>query len=872
MRLSPLIRTCFRSSKAQLLRTFLLIFGIALGVAGVVAIDIAKISVSKSFELSTAALTKRATHQITGADFTVPQSLFVRLRTHLGLHKTAPVIAREVLVPELDGRTLTLMGIDPFSESHFRDIRFRTGTNGISQDSGDPRTVMTRGDGVILSGSLAASGELGVDSALTLTFGGREVTTRIGALLAGGDKNPAFDGVILADIALAQEILGMGNRISRIDLVLDSDAETARVRELLPPGLTLTKTEDRNQTIRSLSRSFETSLTAFSMLVLFMGIFLIYNTVSFSVARRRGLNGTLRALGATRQEIFLSVQAEVLVYALAGSALGVGLGILLGTGAVRAVIATVSDMYYTLTVSRTHITFAILLKGVLVGILAAVGSSLMPAVNAANTRPVTLMQRSASESRLSVYLPGLTTGGVLAIAAALIIFNWPGASVNLVFAGVFLIFTGGSFLTPALVALITRGADAATVKFSGRHRLMPAMAMRNVRRSLSRTSVLIASLMVVVSVYIGIDTMTRSFRLSIVHWVDGHIGGDVHVASLDDLNRSLDKTLLDKILAMPDVRAVSAYNIHRAFSEASGEVHIFSYLRDLSKKEWTWRSPGVKRDGDVDRLLEDGWIIVSEIFARQNGLMPESQDASGGLFVAMDTLRGPETFRVAGIFRDFFMGGGRVVVSRETMKTFWGHDDITAMQIFVHGEADAKKSAVQRVMGKIRGIDRNDNAPDETPGSALLKIRSGLDIKQSILAAFDKTFLITSALQVLTAIVALTGIINSVMALILERARELGILRACGALPSQVRTLVLWECAVSGFLAGLLALPLGAFLSWVLVHVVNFRSFGWTYDMHLSGATMIQAVAFSGTAALLAGIAPAFRAGRVDIVKALRTE
>ena len=840
MRLLPLLHTCFRSSRAHPLRTFLLIFGIALGVSGVIAIDIAKISVSKSFELSTAVLTRKTTHQITGADFTVPQSLFVNLRTVLGLHRTAPVIERVVTVPELAGRSFTFMGIDPFSETHFRDLRFAAGSDGASRGSGDPRSVMTRGDGVILSGSLASEYGLGTDTALTLTFGGRGIPTRIGALLAAGDAGPALDGVILADIALAQEILGLEDRISRIDLILASDAEADRVRELLPPGLTLTATDDRNQTIRSLSRSFETSLTAFSMLVLFMGIFLIYNTVSFSVARRRGLNGTLRALGATRREIFISVQAEVLVYALAGSALGVVLGILLGKGAVQAVVATVSDMYYTLTVSQTHIAPAILLKGAIVGILAAVGSSFMPALNAANTRPVTLMQRSASESSLTGMLPGLTLGGLLAGAAALTIFNWPGASINLVFAGVFLVFTGGSLLAPTMVALLTRGTDAALRVMPGRFRLMSGMAMRNVRRSLSRTSVLIASLMVVVSVYIGIDTMTRSFRLSIVQWVDGHIGGDVHVESLDALNRSLDRALPDKISAFPEVRDISAYNIHRAFSAASGEVHIFSYLRDLSEKEWTWRPQLVKSEGDVDRLLSEGWIIVSEIFARQNGLSPSS---SGEIFVTMDTLQGPQNFRVAGIFRDFFMGGGRVVVSRNTMKIFWGHDDITAMQIFVRDTFEGKEAAIRRVMQKIRSFDTSNAGENDPP---VLRIRSGLDIKRSILAAFDKTFLITSALQVLTAIVALTGIINSVMALILERARELGILRACGALPSQVRTLVLWECAASGFLAGLLALPLGIFLSWVLVYVVNYRSFGWTYDMQLSAATMSRPLPFPG--------------------------
>ena len=221
------------------------------------------------------------------------------------------------------------------------------------------------------------------------------------------------------------------------------------------------------------------------------------------------------------------------------------------------------------------------------------------------------------------------------------------------------------------------------------------------------------------------------------------------------------------------------------------------------------------------------------------------------------------------MFRDFFMGGGRVVVSPETMDRFWGRDDITSIQVFVRDDgqgrqrSNSKKETVDRVMAQIRAL---------APENAMLKIVSGLKIKQDILHVFDNTFLITSALQLLTAIVALTGIINSVMAMILERTRELGILRACGAVPGQIRTLVLWECTMSGALAGLLALPLGTFLSWVLIHVVNYISFGWTYDMQLSWFTLVQALIFSGLAAFLAGTIPAFRAGGLDIQNALRTE
>ncbi len=861
MTISPLIRICFRSSKAHPLRTLLLIFGIALGVAGVIAIDIAKTSVNKSFELSTAALTSQSTHQVTGPDFTVPQSLFTHIRTKLGIAASAPVITREVKVKEITDRKLTLMGIDPFSEAGFRDLRFEDNNKqSKEEETSDLRGIMTQGAGVIMSSELAREYNLIVGQPLSLVFEEREVQVKLGAIMADLGTSGPFEGVLLADIALAQELLGLGDRITRIDLKLEQPKDIEAVRNVLPKGLVLVETAKQTSAVRGLSRAFETSLSAFSILVLFMGIFLIYNTVSFSVTRRRQINGTLRALGATPKEIFWAQEIEVMAYAVAGSVLGVGLGILMGKGAVHAVCATVSDMYYTLTVSRTSIEPLTLIKGAGIGLTAAFVSSLAPAINAARTEPVTLMQVSSAASRLDRHLWWLALAGTVCLGTSLVIFLQAGTGINIVFTGVFLVFIGASLLSPAALVLVIKvlGQFTAFLPTRGNHPLMAKMAMGNIRRFLSRSSVLIASLMVVISVYIGIDTMTRSFRLSIIDWVDGHIGGDVHISSLDGLNRGLDKEFIYRIGSLERVTGVSAYNIHPVFSPASGKIHVFSYLEDLSEKQWIW-TIDEGADNHIKGLLEQGWIIVSEIFAKQHNVK-----VGPNAIVEMNTIKGPVQFKIAGIFRDFFMGGGRIVVSRKTMEIHWGHKDITSAQIFVLPEfGQDKTKAIEQAISNIKAI-----APD----TSVLRIRTGPDIKSSILAVFDKTFLITSALQILTALVALTGIINSVMALVLERSRELGILRACGAVPAQIRTLVLWECGMSGLLAGLLALPLGAFLSWILVAVVNYRSFGWTYEMNLSVLTLVQALGFAALAALGSGFYPAVRAGRVNVSLALKTE
>ena len=839
-----LIRISLGHSRRHLLRTLLLIFGIAMGVAGVVAIDIAKTSVEKSFDLSFTALVSRATHQIVGADLDIPQTTFTTVRTQLGIHESAPVISRHVTLREMEGRVLTLMGVDPFSETHFRTLP-------LASENRDLSAVMTGSSGVFIARTLGERFGLEIGSPLTIVLGDRQVTVTLAGFLDSRDKrsNLILEGLMVTDISVAQEILDMGETITRIDLILSSpDTDTATdIQNHLEKGLFLVKTGQQNQAVRGLSRSFENSLTAFSMLALFMGIFLIYNTVSFSVSRRHRLHAILRALGTTQSDIFFTIMAEVMLYAVIGAAAGVVLGIVMGTGAVQAVTATVSEMYFTLTISRTQISGATLAKGLVAGVLTSFVAGLFPALAAAGTRPVSLMHKSVSERRFQRMIPGLFISGLLILAAAGLLIQAGHDHAGSDFSGVFMIFFGAALLTPLIIRMLVRALLAAG---SGVLGIMVKMALRNITRSLGQTSVLMASLMVVTSVYIGIEVMTGSFRQSIVQWVDDHIGGHVHVSSADERDPSLDPELVEKIKHLPEVAAVSAYNVHPVFSRAAGKVHLFSFQSNQSKNRWAWTSVP---EPDLDALLENGWIFVSEIFARQHQVVPEQ-----GAAVVMETRQGPVSFKIAGIFRDFFMGGGRVVMSRETMARYWGHDDITAMQLFLKNEISLKP-----VMNTIQQM---------IPQGSLIQLQSGADIKQNILAVFDSTFVITSALQVLTAIVALTGILNAVMALLLERTREIGILRACGTLPGQVRRLLIHECFFYGLLSGTMAIPLGIALSWILIHVINQRTFGWTYDMVLSPGILVQALVLSSAAALAAGIFPALAAGRTHIPQALHME
>jgi putative ABC transport system permease protein len=461
---------------------------------------------------------------------------------------------------------------------------------------------------------------------------------------------------------------------------------------------------------------------------------------------------------------------------------------------------------------------------------------------------VTLAVRSAPERRLTRNIPSLTFTGVLVTVLALVLFLVPKTSPGLDFLGIFMVFAGASLLVPGITLAWVKGLSFLTRRRPGS---TATLALSSIARSLSRTGLFIASLMVVIAVYIGVGTMTASFRTSVGTWVDGNIGGDVHLAPADRRVPGLDQGLVDEIAALPGVTGVSAYTVRRIATRTGGEVTLFAYRSDLSRRTWVWTAAG---EAEAHRLLDQGWVWVSEIFAARNGIR-----SAGGASVTLDTGRGRQTFPVAGIFRDYVMGGGRIIVSPESMEQFWGVSLVTAMQLFLDGSG-----RVEEVMTRVSALGSGKGTP--------LLVRDGKALKRQILQVFDQTFAITAALQILTALVALAGIVNAILALLLERRHWIGILRACGAEVGQVTGLLVLESGICGWIAGTAALPLGLFLSWVLIHVVNRSAFGWTYELAMQPSILAQGVFMGVAAAVAAGFLPARRAGRFSIVRALRAE
>jgi len=864
---SLLLRTSLRYLLKHPWQIGLCVLGVALGVAVVVAIDLANASARRAFSLSTETVTGRATHQIVGGPAGLDEALYRQARVELGLRAAAPVVEGYVQAPALDDRTLQLLGVDPLAEPPFRSY-----LAGIQREVGGRRDIpldltalLVEPATVLLAEQTAEQAGVGLGDSLELRIGANVATVRVVGLLQPADdlSRRALEGLVICDIATAQELLGMLGKLSRIDLILPAGADTATIVAALPPGVELVPAEARSNALDQMTRAFELNLTALSLLALIVGMFLIYNTITFSVVQRRTLLGTLRCVGVTRGQIMGMVLAEAAVISLVGALLGLLLGVLLGRGLVQLVTRTINDLYFVVTVRGLSVEPWVLLKGLLLGVGATLLSALVPAMEAMLTPPRTVLRRSSFEERVRGLVPRLALVGAAMIALGCAVLLIPGSqqagslqSLTLAFGSLFAIVIGAALLTPLATVAMMRLARPVLGRVFG---LLGSMAARDVTATLSRTAVAVAALMVAISVAIGVGIMVGSFRQTVVSWLEQSLVADIYVSAPTNTANRIDTTIGPELIAaLAAVEGVGGVTRFR-----SVQVEAVSGPTTLVAVD---PAPGRGRGGfrflagggdETWAAWDAGAVLISEPLAFRTGL-------GIGDTLTLRTDRGPQAFPIAGVYYDYTSDRGVIRMRYDAYRAAWDDPALSSLALYAAPGVD-----VDGLVGRLRAAV---GAQGTGTGAPTLVIGSNRALREGTLAIFDRTFAITAVLQLLATVVAFIGILSALMALQLERARELGMLRANGLTPGQLWGLVLTQTSLMGLTAGLLAFPLGLAVSLVLVYVINRRSFGWTLELTLDPALFAQALLVALVAAVLAGIYPAFKMSRTSPALALREE
>src|SRR5688572_12961512 len=717
------LRTLFRHP----IQFAIMTLGIALGVAVMVSIDIANASAGRAFDLSTSAVTGRATHAIVGSALGVDQAVYVRLRTDpqwRGRVESAPLVIAYAVSPQLGEVPFTVLGIDAFAEAPFRSY---LGT-GEQPRPGTITSLLTVPGSILLSAPTAERyglqpchpSALRESCRLSLSINGGTQDAYLTGVLEPSDDftRRALDTLMLTDIATAQSLSATGGKLTQIDLILPEDFDSSALSASLPAGTLLVASELRTSQVAEMTSAFRINLTALSLLALVVGIFLIYNAMTFSVVQRRALFGTLRSIGYTREQVFGMVLGEAALVGALGAGLGLGLGILLGQGAVQMVTQTINDLFFVVSVRGVQIPASSLLKGGLAGFFASVLAAAPPAWEAASIPPRLALSRAGLESKAQSAVSLVAGLGVFATLVGAVILAIPTRDLVISFGGTFAVIIGLAALTP-LVTVTLMGLLAPTLgRLFG---LLGRLAPRNVIRSQSRTAVAVAALMIAVSVTIGVQVMIASFRTTVTLWLEQTMRGDVYISaqglSAIRPDTPLDPRAISLAQAYPltessiVVRVVTVESEHgpvelaAANAERPLDPRLFLAVQENPQNAW--------------QRMKEGAILLSEPLANRLGI----SEVSGSL--ALLTPSGCQSFPIAGIYTDYASTLGTVRMDLDVYRRLWGDDRLNGVILLLAPNADIDAATT--------------NLRTQLAGFTNIQVNPSRVLRQGALEVFDRT-------------------------------------------------------------------------------------------------------------------------------------
>ena len=832
----------------------LALVGLALGVGTIVAVDVATASARRAFELSLQAVNGAATHRIAGGPYGIDERLYVRLRTGplagRAQLELAPVVVGYVAVGE---RLMQLIGIDPAARAaleNARGDRDREGAPLAALGNADrARRWFTETGTVVMSAETARELGVAAGGGFTLAIDGvRRTATAIATI---GNAGPGFDGVLLADIAQAQEWLGMQGRLTRIDLRLPSgapgEALLAQLHAMLPAGLEIHGTRAAARETFAMTDAFTTNLKAMSLLALLVGTLLIYGAVSFAVLQRRPIIAVLRALGATRRQVLALVLGEAAVLGVAGALCGALLGLAIGRGLVGLVSRTINDLYFVLAVKEMSAPPATFFAALAGGVGTALAAALVPALEVAGSAPRLGLARTVLERRAAHAARGLAIASLLLALGAGLLIAVSGRSLLAGFVALFMLLLAAAAVTPAALRQLAQ----LTARIIGPFNAAARLACADVGASLSRTGVAIAALGMALTAMIGVAIMVESFRESLREWLLHTMRADIYASApgaSDSLERRLDPQVIRALLAVPGVRT---YSEGRRISVPSPAGPIDLNAVQLVSESYAGfvftRGDPVNGWAEFGR----GAVLISEPLAWRLSLRLHDR-------LTLTTDSGPRAFAVAGVYREYGNDRGEVLMDLGEYRRWWHDPGIAALGIYL-----APGIPVAQAVRELRAAAR---------GRQAILIRSNADIRDLSMRIFERTFVITRVLYWLAAGVAAVGLVSALLAWELERARELALLRALGLTPAATAALVIAQTTFMGLVALLAAIPAGLLTALVLTNVINRRAFGWQIDLHLTAAQFASALWLALAAALAAALYPAWRSAHAPLAAGLREE
>ena len=813
------------------------VLSVALGVAVYLAIQITNYSAEQSFAAGVDLVAGRAHLEARGE---IDDALFPRLQTIEGVTAATPLVEAVIILPDFPGEYLHLMGIDPLTNSEFRNF---SNFSGAGQDR-----WFSDSHAITISKAFADTHSLKIGDSIRVETGEGTTFLTVAFLIDTGNADSHF---AFMDIGWAQELLGKAGTLSavlfRVQDPQDPDAVASRIARVLPANVVVEPPSTRSAQVAKMLAGFRLNLTALSLVSLFVGVFLVYNTISASVIRRREEIGILRSIGVSSAQVRWLFLGEALLYGLIGSVLGIASGLLVARSLLRAVATTISNLYVLTSIEHTYLPWDQVILVFFLGIAATFLGGWVPAQSAVGVSPLQalnlgfLIERSERPS--IAWIAGSAAAALVALVSGV------AALRSGIRYAAFLCALSTLLIFCLLAPLLTYWFGRSVSRLF-RAAYLIHLAAQNLVRSLFRHAITIAALGSAAAMLVSVSIMISSFRSTVDRWINRRLTADLFITLTQNEIAGFQNFVSPDLIAfLQHLQSIDGVDTYRdSEAESNGRLIALGVVQGTARNR-----PQFVGGADQQKLRrwhEADTVIVSEPLARRF-------DLREGQTLPLTTPLGPKAFTVAGIFYDYSRDSGLLLMQRANFEKYWHDPRVHSIGVYLKAGATPRQ-----VIEQIRS---------GYPNARAYTLRSNRELKGEVDRIFDQTFAVTYLLRSIAMAVAVIGITLNLTVLVKERERELAILRAVGTSISQIVGLILGEAFLLATLSIAIGIVAGCALAFVLTEVINRTFFGWTIPLQIPWEQLASIPLVLLPIALLAGLVPAIQAGRTAIVQAIRT-
>jgi putative ABC transport system permease protein len=694
------------------------------------------------------------------------------------------------------------------------------------------------GNDVLMDEGTAQKYGFTVGQSVRILFAGPSRTFTITGIAEFGSASN-LAGATLAGFTLptAQDVLQEPGVLDVINVVTTPGADQAAVQKdiakVLPPGVEVvtgqTVIQENTNAVDQALSFFNTALLIFAFISLFVGAFTIYNTFSIIVGQRTRELALLRVVGASRRQVFRSVLAEAAIVGFVASAVGIGLGVLAAVG-LKALISG-----FGISLPPGPLTFEprTVVVGLVVGTGVTVAAAIGPARNAVRIAPVAALSDHVAESATSLKRL-FVWGAVLAVAGAVLLaIGLSAPAVALVGIGAICLFVGVAMLAPCVARPLSGTIGRPLAKLLGEPgKLGRANSMRSPRRTAQTASALMVGLALVSATAVFGASLSRSATSS----VDQAISAGL-ILTPTGAEGGFSQLVPRAAAAVPGVTAETTVY--------AGRFEVRGLLESLTAVTTQNLSSTVilRMTSGTPPALDAGDLLIDSTTASNDHL------SVGDTVPVRSAKTGPTTLRIGGIYQANALIGSYLVSDAVFEAHYYSRHTPAAVLLTTSGS----EAAVQNAMAAY---------PD-------VQVQTRAQFEQSQASSVNQLLGLVYALLALAVLIALIGIINTLMLSVIERTREIGLLRAVGMRRRQVRSMVRSEAVILAVFGAIIGIVIGTLMGLALVAALRQQGINETV---VPVSNLIIFLVLAAVLGLLAATWPARRAGKLDVLAAIATE